>query len=136
MLNVKQMLSHIVDNLQTLNTKTAIYVVESGTTNNWRYKKYNDGTFEAWREYEGSITLTTAAGSLYTSASTVSVPMPTAITITDVLHANVTVLYGGYPVWTAVRTATTSSLTFQALSTTSRAQATYPIQAYMYGTYS
>lgn len=136
MLDVKQMLSHIVDNLKTLNTKTEICVVESGTTNGWRYKKFSDGTFEAWREYNGSMTLTTAVGSLYTSANTVSVSMPTAINITDILHANVTVLYGGYPVWTALRAATPSSLTFQALSTASRTQNTYPIQVYMYGTYS
>lgn len=136
MLDIKKMLSHIVDNLTTLNTKTAErYVVETGTDNGWSYIKYSDGTFEAWKEYSGSLTIQSTAGSLYTSNSYVNTQLPdtSALNITDIKYVNVTIMNGNYPVWAVIRAATSTALTWQPMSSSSRSQTTYPIQVYMYG---
>ena len=44
------------------------YVVEKGIDNNWHYKKYNGGDFDAWISFESNVACNTASGSLYKSA--------------------------------------------------------------------
>jgi len=50
---------------------------ESGTEGDWSYRKYADGTFEAWINVPYNVALQTAAGALYTSASAIQVTLPT-----------------------------------------------------------
>lgn len=42
-------------------------VIASGTDADWQYKKYNDGTYEAWQNYTVNIARQTAYGALYRS---------------------------------------------------------------------
>ena len=46
----------------------ADYIVETGTNNGWKYHKYSDGTFEAWRTVTPKVAVNTAAGSIYVSS--------------------------------------------------------------------
>ena len=44
------------------------YVIEQGVDNNWHYKKYSSGEFDAWISFESNVACDTASGSLYKSA--------------------------------------------------------------------
>lgn len=60
MLNIKKML-----------TKIAKCCYTTGTDNGWIYRKYADGTFEAWRRYNATgLKLTTASAGTYYGSGT------------------------------------------------------------------
>lgn len=54
MANLDQIMNHIAD----------YTIVESGTSGNWRYRKWSDGTAECWMNKKENLTLT-SWGSLY-----------------------------------------------------------------------
>lgn len=59
MLNIKKTLSKILTNLVALNTD---YIIEEGTSGNWRYRKWKSGKIEAWGyQYYSSISINIAS---------------------------------------------------------------------------
>lgn len=53
-----------------------LYVIEYGTDNSWDYRKWSDGTYEAWRTYQatGLNCTTSSAGTYYGGSATLSFP--------------------------------------------------------------
>ena len=63
--DLKAILNEILPSCATL------YVVDSGTDNDWEYRKWSDGTYEAWRYYQATgLTMTTSSAGTYYSEST------------------------------------------------------------------
>jgi len=54
------------------------WVTESDTNNDWTYRKYSDGTFDAWGTFTVTPTSSTASGNIYYSNS-ISVNMPFSV---------------------------------------------------------
>lgn len=63
-------------NGKKLLTKILACCSVSGTEGNWRYRKYADGTFEAWCYDNNNIPLQTPWGSWYTGATAIQVTLP------------------------------------------------------------
>lgn len=55
------------------------YVVEQGTSGNWKYRKWNSGISEAWYGASVTLSLTTAWGSLYFSGSNTNFSIPSGV---------------------------------------------------------
>lgn len=57
-----------------------VYITESGTANGWKYRKWSDGTAEAWyMAYSASTAVTTANGSLYKEGTQHTVVFPSGL---------------------------------------------------------
>lgn len=56
----------------------AAYVASKGTTDGWSWRKWSDGTAECWGMFTFSVNITSAWGSLYESASSMSKAYPFA----------------------------------------------------------
>lgn len=79
MLNVKALLTKIlelINVIETWKTATKDYIVETGTSNSWTYKKYNSGTYDAWRYYQatGLNLNSSSAGTYYGSSKDLTLP--------------------------------------------------------------
>lgn len=59
--NLNHIEQGIYDNEQKINS----ILFESGTSGDWSYRKYSDGTFEAWATIPFNVAVQTAWGSLY-----------------------------------------------------------------------
>lgn len=56
--------------IKKLFTKILKCCYTTGTSNSWTYKKYADGTYEAWRYYQATgMALTTSSAGTYYSTS-------------------------------------------------------------------
>ena len=64
------------------------YITETGITDGWRYKKYSDGTYEAFKQDVANIAITTANGSIYYGDSA-TITFPHSVTPL-IVNANVT----------------------------------------------
>lgn len=54
------------------------WVVDSGTTDNWHWKKYSDGTWDAWCQKDYTPSSSTAAGNMwYSDVKYADLPFPT-----------------------------------------------------------
>ena len=67
MLNVKQLLAKIL---------STPHIIEQGTDNDWTYRKWSDGLYEAWRFFQASgLNCTSAsAGTWYGGQKTIALP--------------------------------------------------------------
>ena len=140
-LKVKELLTSILQLESALSTE---YVVKTGTSGSWRYRKYNTGRFEAWYNVSTTITLNTAlagATGWYRNASAYSITAPSAIggTLT-VTHADIhpiTGLASTMAVVTALSGATVSYYVISpAASSSAIASRTTTMTAYVQGTWS
>ena len=104
---------------------------EIKTTGSWRYIELGS-LFLGWITYSGTLTIQTATGSLYTSANTASITLPSGI-LSQAIYADVKVYTNSYPILTALRSLSASGLTYQPISSISRASATYTIEAFVMG---
>ncbi len=59
----------------TAKNKISGWVCESDTVNDWTYRKYSDGTFDAWGTFTVTPTSSTASGNIYYS-NAISVNLP------------------------------------------------------------
>lgn len=108
----------------------------SGTEGDWSYRKYVDGTFEAWINVPYNVALQTAAGPLYTSASAIQVTLPTFADMSGwVVFCTAN---GGEFVRINSKTATQNPpyFTFYPTSMASRAATTRTASFYVKGTWS
>lgn len=66
--------------LKTLLTKISGCCYVSGTANNWYYRKYADGTFEAWKTLSGTVSHYATSGNLY-GYNVVNISLPAGLSI-------------------------------------------------------
>lgn len=108
------------------------YVVESGTSNGWNYKRYSDGTIDAW--YRGSKSLShynTINGFYAFGYNAIDLPFTMA---NATYQCDADFLIGnGFTFGTSVRKSTTQLTNLFALSTASGTQTVY-LNAYIHGT--
>jgi len=64
-----------------INGLLADFVIEEGTSSNWKYRKWNSGISECWQNINGTLSVTTAWGSGLYIASIPSVSFPTNLFI-------------------------------------------------------
>lgn len=71
--------------------KVENFVVEKNSTYagtvRWEYQKWADGTVEMWGDVTTTLAIGTASGSLYTTANTYDIAMPSFVTRTDFITA-------------------------------------------------
>lgn len=108
------------------------YVVESGTKSNWTYQKWKSGKVEAWRTFTGSLTIQTAVGSLYQTASTGTISIPSGL-VSSIDYASVNIAHPSWGVIPTLYGATATTLSYRALSLSSRASSNYTISAHFIG---
>lgn len=99
------------------------YVKETGMDNSWNYKKWSDGTFEAWGQFNATgLTLNTAsAGTYYNSTSGVknfALPSFTS-TISIVLVKEIASMSSGIWIYTAQRNGSNLQVDYRAHASTS-----------------
>lgn len=101
------------------------------TSGNWKYIILGN-VFIGAVSYQGTLTIQTAVGQIYQTASSSSITYPE--TLDSVQYANVTIVDSSYSVWTAIYSSSTSGLSYRALSALSRAAKQYRIKAFVFGT--
>lgn len=106
----------------------------TGAADNWQYRIYADGTFEAWYKATGqNLTINNASGNLYRSNLT-TLTLPAAINAVSVQHVSVNVAHNNYPCWGMLASLGASSFNYYAMSGGSRsASPNYLITAYAFG---
>ena len=117
MLDIKKLLTKI---LQTLGVQTS---------NSWYYLTIG-GMFIGARTYSGTLSITTQAGQVYT---TTNATLDFPVTLSTNLFSDIKVVSSSYNVWTAIMSTSTSQVQFRAMSTASRASASYTIKALVVG---
>lgn len=107
--------------------------IEVKSSGNW-FKYIELGSLVlGWFMFSGTLTIQTATGSLYTSASPSTITFPSELALSQAIFADVRIFTNSYPIETALRTLTANNLTYQPLSTLSRASATYSIEGFVAG---
>lgn len=111
-----------------------IRVVEKGTNNSWGYRKYSDGTYEAWRKYSGTVNLTNSSAGTYYGPD-INITLPSFNKGLDVAQATaVPSLSSGIFVYSVEpSTVTTLKINFRAHASTSNATASANL--FIRGTY-
>lgn len=89
--------------------KVASWVVESGTANDWTYRKYSDGTFDAWGTFTKTPTSSTASGNIYYS-NAISQNLPFTAVSGSV---NVTGSVGAQYAWIVNTSSATTTVSFR-----------------------
>lgn len=111
----------------------ADYVIEKGTDNNWHYKKYNGGDFDAWISFESNVACDTASGSLYKSADQ-TLDLPSFI-LTDALNSWVIngSINGFEAIWFLTFATADRYVRYNIVRTTSRAAASRSVKITLQG---
>lgn len=93
------------------------YVVAEGTDNNWEYRKWKNGTFEAWRSYDASglVMGTSSMGTYYNDTSGVkSFALPSFyVTITKIFAKEKPSLGSGVWIYVAVKDGDNLKVTYR-----------------------
>lgn len=119
------------------NLGVADYVIETSSSGNWRWKKYADGTFEAWYLSPTEISMvctTKTTDSWYRTANPLIINFPNEIGVEEVIYGNmnVNVIFAGFGIKNSVFSETSISGYATAPSSgTSNGRLT----AYIYGTW-
>ena len=107
------------------------FVIETGTAEGWRYKKYKDGTYEMFGIFNVKATESTLNGSLY---RTNNMTIPAPFTITSAFVSGTAV--GFYWLTNAGKTASSSSITLRIMSDkTISTTAEIEVRLTVFGTY-
>lgn len=97
---------------------------------NWHYLLLGK-TFIGVYSTSGSLTINSAVGSVYQTASNATISYP--ITISKMYYANMTIANTSYSVWPVIYSSSTSGIAYRAMSAASRSSATYVIKAIVVG---
>lgn len=112
------------------------YVVEAGVSNGWSYKKFSNGSFEAWYTGNAASAVNVANGSVYWSSATLSISAP--FTPNSVQYVTITPFSPAsqaFAVWATILSISSAfAVNYRLIATASHANSTYPIRAYMKGT--
>lgn len=102
----------------------------------WRYRRYADGTYEAWCERFGTkFKINNAAGNIFVSNAQ-NIGLPTELHSTAIHYCDI-VLYApdGFHVWGTVTDHSINSVTFKGYSTESHESAEIEKLLYVFGEY-
>ena len=112
-----------------MKTNTELFAIAKSQLGNGgaKYRKYADGRFEGWYKSTATLTIGTAVGSLYQTASNSSISFP--ITLASLTYADVKGNTSSYGVWSYLITTSTSFVSYRLCSASSRASASYNIAA-------
>lgn len=92
------------------------YVVEQGTSGNWRYRKWNSGVAECWAKITQTVTPGDAwAGTLNLAPYVITVTTPIEFTGIDCVNASAYV-GSGHTITSSVSAATPNKISIPALS--------------------
>ncbi len=106
------------------------WVVESGTSSGWKYRKYSDNTFECWRIFGFQPSSSSINGNIYYS-NTASVALPFTVTDGVAVGSCNTEL-----VWVANTSISTTAVSFRmGKGNTINTSTTYNIRLVVFGTY-
>ena len=100
------------------------------TSGNWHYLLLGK-TFIGMYSTTGSLSINSAVGSVYQTASNATISYP--ISINKLYYANVAVANTSYSVWPVIYSSSTSGIAYRAMSAASRSSATYVIKAIAVG---
>lgn len=129
-------LNHIEQGIYDNDQKINSIFFESGTSGDWSYRKYSDGTFEAWAAIAYNVAVQTAWGSLYVSASQIQIDLPS---FADPLGWSVIPSANGGELIRIVAksgTATPPYFTFTPVLATPRSEENRTLSVYIKGTWS
>lgn len=99
-----QEIQDFVDSLNVTGINAVDYIVEQGTDGIWTYRKWNNGSYEAW--YEGNMNIGTGSamggGYFHTSSSALTPPtFSTSVTsMTGACNGQVLLAYVGHDITT------------------------------------
>lgn len=106
------------------------WVVESGTSGGWSYRKYSDGTYDCWRKYDFTPSSSSSLGNIYYS-NTGSVALPFTVTDGIAVGACNTEL-----VWVANTFVSTTAVSFRLGKGSALGTSTvYTVRLFVHGTY-
>ena len=122
----------IINGSLAINGSSAGWIVNSGTVNDWRYRKYSDGTFDAWGTFTVTPSSSTASGNIYYSDSK-SVNLPfTAVSDSVIVTGSVGAQYA----WLVNTTAATTTASFRiARGTTISTSTGLSVRLHIHGEY-
>ncbi len=108
------------------------WVTESGTSDGWTYRKYSDGTFDAWGTFTKTPTSSTASGNIYYS-NAISQAMPfTAVADSTIVTGSVGAQYA----WLVNTSAATANVSFRVARGTAISTSTgLAIRLHIHGEY-
>lgn len=117
------------------------YVVATGASGNWRYRKYNTGIFEAWYKASASVTLQTGlsgATGWYRNSGTplYQLTVPTAIGNPSVITADVHAITNLAGMYATVTEISGGTVTYYVIYSGQLSGRSATITAYVAGTYS
>lgn len=91
--NLNKIEQGIYDNAENIDDLLAVTFeagAETAGSVTWHYKKFANGTFEMWGEVTTTLTIGTAAGSIYTTANEYDVALPTWVSEVNFITGEVT----------------------------------------------
>lgn len=108
------------------------WITASGTSDGWTYRKYSDGTFDAWGTFNKTPTSSTASGNIYYSNS-ISQSLPfTAVADSVIATGSVGAQYA----WLVNTSAATTTVSFRvARGTTISTTTALAIRLHVHGAY-
>lgn len=113
----------------------AAYIVESGTSGYWEYRKWSDGTYECWCTTTDNMPCTAAWGSLYVTSACVQVTFP--VTFDSIPNVQYSVDGGSYysvmPIQSTHLNSTTKSLGLKFVRPTSESSISATVNWYVRG---
>lgn len=106
------------------------WIRESDTNNDWTYRKYSDGTFDAWGTFTVTPSSSTASGNIYYS-NAISVNLP--FTVTDAI---VTGSVGSQYAWIVNTSSATTTVSFRIARGTAISTSTaLSVRLHVFGSY-
>lgn len=106
------------------------WIRESDTNNDWTYRKYSDGTFDAWGIFTVTPTSSTASGNIYYS-NAISVNLP--FTVTDAI---VTGSVGSQYAWLVNTSSASTTVSFRIARGTAISTSTaLSVRLHVFGSY-
>ena len=106
--------------------------IEKGTSNGWTYKKFADGTFEAWGKFTKTFAISTQSGQCYFSTSQNQITPNIGI---DTIEYAMCGYQGGEGVLGKINWIASDGITFALFSTISRTSAARNACLSIKGTY-
>ena len=130
-----QEISNFVDSLNVTGINAVDYVVEQGSGNGWKYRKWESGRLEQWYEsYFMSYNVNTARGSFYSGAWT-TLTFPVAFTSSHTVTACATISTDAYIILAQVEEFNTDTVKMRLVSSGSMSGNNYRVFAYAEGTW-
>ena len=104
---------------QAMNYLAEHAIVEEGTTGNWYYRKWSNGTAECWRRYSASSATFSAAGNIFYRNFTITLPSSLFVSVPCIIATPGMSNVGG----ASISSVTKTSFVMSVISSSSTARA-------------